>query len=138
MRNLVFILTILLSISGCKQDVKKEEASKDTTSETTGSKLGVKQLKGEFIYYADAAVLQTSSEVYGVEIDSMMHVLQDQAKLYKKEVTDMVPVSVKAEITAKPKGEEGWPYRLRIMEVLEVYQPNPENNNVIKIEKQKE
>jgi len=108
----------------------------DEPLDITEENNGIKQLKGEFIYYEDAAVLQTTTEVYGIVIDSMMHVLQNEVKAYKKEATDMVPVAIRGKITAKPTGEEGWPYRVKILEVLKVYQPQAENNNVIKIDKQ--
>lgn len=137
MKKTVLSLAILFSIIACKNDPKKDvvEESMPQASDIE-AKTGIKQLKGEFIYFADAAVLQTSNEVYGVVIDSMMHVLDGQVREFKKEATDMVPVMVKANITVKPKNEEGWPYRVEILEVLNVYQPNTDDNNVIKIEKQ--
>jgi len=96
MKKALLSLAIVFSIFACKEESKKETV-KDDVSNETDAKLGLKQLKGEFIYYADAAVLQTSSEVYGVVIDSMMHVLENQAKEFKKESTDMVPVAIRGE-----------------------------------------
>jgi len=46
----------------------------------------------------------------------------------------MVPVTVRAKRFAKPEGEEGWPFRLEIKETIMVEAPNPEQNDVIKIE----
>ena len=135
MKKTLLSLAIVFSIFACKNESKKEVVVEETM-DTVVVNAGIKQLKGEFIYYADAAVLQTQTEVYGVVIDSMMHVLQDQVKEYKKESTDMVPVAIRGEVTAKPEGEEGWPFNVKILEVLKVYQPQAENNNVIKIEKQ--
>ncbi|MBT8304719.1 MAG: hypothetical protein KJP09_09645 [Bacteroidia bacterium] len=137
MKKTLLLAVMVISILACKKEAKKEsvanEASKSVPLET---KTGVQSLKGEFIYYSDAAVLQTPSEVYGVIIDSMMHVLNDKVKAYKNEDTDMVPVSVKGEVSEKDPTEEGWPYRLKVLEVIQVFEPNPENNDVIKIEKQ--
>lgn len=135
MKKTLLSLAIVFSIFACKEESKKETVVEDITSNSVDEKLGIKQLKGEFIYYADAAVLQTPSEVYGVVIDSMMHVLQNQVGEYKKEATDMVPVAIRGEVIARPEGEEGWPYNVKVLEVLKVYQPQAENNNVIKIEK---
>ena len=93
-------------------------------------------LKGDFIYFADAAVLQTHKEVYGVIIDEKMHELNDQIQKYKVEVTDMVPVEIRGKITPKPEGEEGWPFRVEIKEILNVSKPNPQDNEVIKVGKE--
>jgi hypothetical protein len=137
MNKTLLSLAIVFSIFACKKDSKKEVGAEELPQTVINKdNLGVKQLKGEFIYYADAAVLQTPTEVYGVVIDSMMHVLESQVKEFKKETTDMVPVAVKGKVSAKPEGEEGWPYRVEILEVLDVYEPKVEDNNVIKIEKQ--
>jgi hypothetical protein len=40
-------------------------------------------MKGEFVYYADAAVLQTKNDIYGVVIDKNMHALADQVKPFQ-------------------------------------------------------
>ena len=137
MKKTLISLAIVFSIFACKEETKKETVVKDNpTTEVVETKTGVKQLKGEFIYYSDAAVLQTTNEVYGVVIDSMMHVLQNRVGQYKKEETDMVPVAIRGEVVAKQEGEEGWPYNVKVLEVLKVYEPQAENNNVIKIEKQ--
>jgi len=139
MKKTLVSLAIVFSIFACKKESKKEVVVEDIpTEDLIEDNIGIKQLKGEFIYYADAAVLQTPTEVYGVVIDSMMHVLESQVKEFKKETTDMVPVTVKGKISAKPEGEEGWPYRVEILEVLRIYPPKADNNNVIKIEKQTE
>ncbi len=93
-------------------------------------------LKGDFIYFADAAVLQTNSEVYGVVINQKMHELDKLVQQYKIETTDMVPVEIRGKITPKPEGEEGWPFRVEIKEILNVSKPNPQDNEVIKVGKE--
>ena len=62
-----------------------------------------------------------------------MHELDKLAQKYKQEPTDMVPVEIRGKITPKPEDEEGWPYRVEIKEILNVYQPDPQDNNVIKL-----
>ncbi|MFL0353373.1 hypothetical protein [Xanthomarina sp. GH4-25] len=127
----ILILTVATFIS-CKNDSKTE------TVETENGKAafqhdGLTLLKGEFVYYADAAVLQTTQEVYGVVINEKMHELDNQAKPYKLEATDMVPVEVKGKIIPKPEGEEGWPFRVEIIEIIKVNKPDPNKNDVVKL-----
>ena len=113
----------------CKSDSKTVE----TNSETIKEKDTLITLTGDFIYYADAAVLQTPKEIYGVVIDDKMHELENAVKPLKNEVTDMVLVTVKVRRFEKPENEEGWPYRLEIKEILKVEKPDLNKKNVIKI-----
>ena len=61
---------LILDIMGIIEVQKKTEKQND----------GLTLLKGEFIYFADAAVLQTHREVYGVVIDEKMHELDKQVQ----------------------------------------------------------
>lgn len=115
MKKALSILVVALVLLGCKQEPKGDI------------------LNGEFVYLADAAVLQTDNEIYAVIINKKMHELDDMVQKYKKEDTDMVPVQVRGLITPKPEGEEGWDYRVEITEIINVFEPNPETNSVIKI-----
>ena len=132
MKKVVLLLLITTAILSCKNDSKKG-AEKDNLDKTAKQSDGLTLLKGEFIYYADAAVLQTHKEVYGVVIDEKMHELNKQAEQYKSEITDMVPVEIRGKIIPKPENEEGWPFRVEIKEILNVSQPNAESNEVIKL-----
>ncbi len=140
MKKVLFIVLIAIAITSCKNDPKKdvenEVISADGVERTAKQSDGLTLLKGEFIYYADAAVLQTHREVYGVVIDEKMHELNKQVEPYKNEATDMVPVEIRGKIFPKPENEEGWPFRLEIKEIINVSKPNPENNEVIKIGKE--
>ena len=129
MKKIVFITLVLTAFISCKNDAK----SKDVDSSLENEELTV--LEGEFIYYADAAILQTATEIYGVVIDAKMHELDKQVQVYKKEDTDMVPVEIRGIITPKPENEEGWPFRIEIKEILNISKPKPENN-VVKLGKE--
>ena len=137
MKKIILSVLILSSLISCKNDSKKDNQEEIIT--TYGSEKTAKQsdgltlLKGDFIYFADAAVLQTHREVYGVVIDEKMHELDKQVQQYKIETTDMVPVEIRGKIIPKPENEEGWPFRIEIKEILNVSKPKPEDNAIIKI-----
>jgi len=95
---------------------------------------GLTLLQGEFLYLADAAVLQTHREIYGVVLDDKMHELDKMVRPYKIEDTDMVPVTIRGKIIQKPENEEGWNYRVEIKEILVVKEPERADNSIIKIE----
>jgi len=115
MKKIVFIFFIALATTSCKKEPQGEI------------------FKGEFVYLADAAVLQTEDDIYAVIIDDKMHELDEMVKKYKQEDTDMVPVEIRGIKTQKPEGEEGWEYRIQITEIINVFEPNPDENSVIKI-----
>ena len=133
MKKTVFILLFVTALISCKKDVKQEENTTNNSEITEKQDDGLTVLKGEFVYFADAAVLQTHEEVYAVIVDDMMHEMNKKLEHYKKEPTDMVPVAIKGKISPKPEGVEGWPFRVEIKEIIEIYEPKPEDNTVIKL-----
>lgn len=138
MKKSVFIFVLLLSILGCKNDSKTEDKTIESQIEegkTLKQSDGLTLLQGEFVYFADAAVLQTvNNTMYAVIVDDKMHELDAMAKPYKKEATDYVTVEIRGKVTPKPIDEEGWPYRVEIKEILKVSQSKSNANNVIKLE----
>jgi hypothetical protein len=60
-----------------------------------------------------------------------MHELDEQTKTYKKAETDMIPVEIKGKIIQKPEGEEGWPFRIEIKEIINVSKPDPNKEEII-------
>ena len=137
MKKIVFLLVILMVFTGCKSDKKSENTSEQVEvqeGKTAKQSDGLVLLKGEFVYYADAAVLQTnSSSIYGVIINEKMHELDNLAQQYKSEPTDYVSVEIRGEIIPKPENEEGWPYRINIKEILKVSKSQIDDE-VIKLE----
>lgn len=132
-----FSLTVILSCKNNAEQTSSESDAKvisaDDAEKTSKQNDGLTLLKGDFLYMADAAVLQTHREVYGVVIDEKMHELNDKVSVYKKAVTDMVPVEIRGKIVPKPEDEEGWAFRVEIKEILKVTEPNPESSDVIKL-----
>ena len=123
----------LLCFVSCKNETKPEVNLEENRAKSYDENDGFVTMKGEFVYYADAAVFQTSNEIYGVVIDEKMHQLDAQVKAFKKEATDMVPVTVRVKTFEKAEGEEGWQYKVEIKEILKVEAPDPNKKDVIKL-----
>ncbi|MFD1062726.1 hypothetical protein ACFQ1Q_05665 [Winogradskyella litorisediminis] len=134
------IITLILCFSfllSCKNDKTETIEAENTVSKSYDQNDGYVTIKGDFIYdkSQNAAVIQSANnQIYGVVIDDNMKALNEKVLPFKKEATDMIPVTVRAKRIAKPEGEEGWPFRLEIKETIKVEAPNPEQNDVIKIE----
>ena len=80
-------------------------------------------------------MFQVKNDIYGVIIDDQMQALNNEAKAFKKVATDMVIADVEAQILAKNKDEEGWPYKLKIEKIYSVKALDPNKNDVIKLGK---
>jgi hypothetical protein len=128
MKNFVLIICLALFIS-CKTDKKEKETEVVKTSES------LQVLKGAYLYYTDVAILQTPTEVYGVVLDDKAMTLNKKVSSFKKLDTDMVPVEVKGNVILKAVGEEGWPFKIQIKEILKVSKPIPENKDIITLGK---
>ena len=126
-----------MAFTSCKNESKSDNKKDDIENQeekTAKQNDGLVLLKGEFVYYADAAVIQTnSSSIYGVVINKKMHELDKLAQQYKKEPTDYVSIEIRGEIIPKPENEEGWPYRIDIKEIIKVSKSQNEDE-VIKLE----
>ena len=138
MKNIVLMLLLFATFFGCKKDKSQQEkTSKVTITEipkTEKQSDGLVLMKGEFVYFADAAVLQTSpSSIYAVVVNEKMHELDKLAQQYKTDPTDYVFVEIRGEIIPKPENEEGWPYRIDIKEIIKVSKSQNEDE-VIKLE----
>ena len=129
--NLIIILSVI--IFACKNETKTEVNLEENRAKSYDQNDGLITMKGEFVYYGDAAVFQTSNEIYGVVIDDNLQLLEKQVKPFKKEATDMVPVTIRVRKFEKPEGEEGWQYRVEINEILKVEAPDPNKEDVIKL-----
>ena len=113
--NLVHI-TLLLFVAAC----------------TTQPKSEVESVTGEFLFYDNAAVLNTGSEIYGVVVDDKLHELHAQALTVQKDSFDMVQVFIKGVISKNPN-EEGWPKVIKVKEIDSVAPSAPLTNQMIEI-----
>ena len=131
MRKILILLLGLSVFISCKNETKSEQ--KDASERTAKKSDGLTLLKGEFVYYDGAAVLQTQSEIYGVLITDKLHELQKQAEKHKSEPTDMVQVAIRGKITNQKDEKILWENKVEVVEVLEVKPGSKADNKVIKI-----
>ncbi|MEW4923239.1 hypothetical protein [Algibacter sp. 2305UL17-15] len=136
MKKIVAITLILTVFISCKNDPKsdkKEINASETEERTEKQNDGLTLLKGEFVYYGGAAVLQTNSEIYGVLITDKLQELQKEAEKHKTELTDMVQVEIRGKITNQKDEKILWENKVEIVEILDVKPGSKEENNVIKL-----
>lgn len=122
-------------ISSCKSDKKeanKEIVNTDNSERTEKQNDGLTLLKGDFVYYDGAAVLQTHADIYGVFITNKMHELNKLVEQYKKVPTDMVPVEIRGKITTEKDDVILWDQKVEIVEILNVFEPK-NNDDVVKL-----
>ena len=99
---------------------------------TTQPKSEVESVTGEFLFYDNAAVLNTGSEIYGVVVDDKLHELHAQALTVQKDSFDMVQVFIKG-VISKNQNEEGWPQVIKVKEIDSVAPSAPLTNQMIEI-----
>ena len=116
MKNISIYIALFIGFTACKQAPKKNIDNQPLTT-----------VSGEFLYYQDAAVINTGRKVYGVFINEKMHELDSMVKAYKKLEHDMIPVKVKGIIHHKKEGEQGWPEIIDIKEIIAVADPTDAN-----------
>lgn len=137
MKKIVFIVLIFSAFISCKKDVKSQNSEEtiinDSEQRTAKQSDGLTLLKGEFVYYEGAAVLQTQSEIYGVLITDKLEALQKQAEKHKSEPTDMVQVEIRGKITNQKDEKILWKNKVEVIEILAVKPGSKEENNVIKL-----
>ena len=131
MRKILVILAISTAFLSCKSDKNETKSQVDIQAQEYDRKDLI--LTGNFIYYDGVAVLQTKDEIYGVIVDSMLEDLNKQAENFKKEDTDMVPVTVRAKLSNKKDNTE-WENKIEILEIIKVSEPKAEDNQVIKLQ----
>ena len=131
MQKTILLIGILIALTGCKNESKAS-----ISGEEGHEQLDVRELTGNFIYFEDAGVLQTESELFGVVADEKAQELIKRAELLKDQPTDEVNVTLKVKVSKKPKHEEGWENRVEIIDIITVSKVAEKNSNVIKLKVQ--
>ena len=137
MKKILILIMSLSAFVSCKNDVKSQNSEDTIINEseerTAKQSDGLTLLKGEFVYYNGAAVLQTNSEIYGVLITNKLEELQKQAEKYKSEPTDMVQVEIRGKITNQKDEKILWENKVEVIEILDVQPGSKKENKVIKL-----
>ena len=128
MKKIITILFIAALFASCKNDSKSPIPVKGNEEE-----ISVRQLSGNFTYFADAAVFQTKSELFGVVENNKAQELVKMAEPLKDEYTDEVAVILKVKVIKKPEHEEGWENRIEIIDIISVSKVAQEDSNIIKL-----
>jgi hypothetical protein len=131
MRNHYLILVFVLLLSACKNDTEKTTPEILQTEEAQE----LVTMRGDFIYYEGAAVLQTPHTIYGVVLDDMAERLRQEVANYQTNKTEMIPVTLKAKRIPRPEGADTWPFSIEIKEILKIEQPERDARDLIELSK---
>ena len=124
---ILFSIFIVIALS-CKNDKKTTEFNKPLIAVSENEQI----IKGNFIYYDDAGVFQTNTEIYGVVIDEMMLELNDKIEPFKEKKTDIIPVTVKVKKFKHENPTDVWENWVAIKEIIDIHDTEKEETNVIK------
>lgn len=116
MKKIFFITLILTAFISCKSESKTENTVYNDDELTT--------IKGEFVYFDGAGVIQTHREIYGVLDSEKLKELNSKADKIKTKPTDMVLVEIKGKVTDQKDDVILWENKVEIVEILKVT-PNP-------------
>ena len=134
MKKVIILLFALVVSVSCKNDTAKTtKIDVDSPEKTEKQKDGLTLLKGDFVLYDNAAILQTHRDFYGVFITDKTKELNQLVKKYKKAETDMIPVEIRGRISTEAHDKIMWPNKVEIVEILNVFEPKPESNDIIKL-----
>lgn len=110
----ISLLILLTLIFGCKN------SSDNLTT-----------IKGSYIFFDDAAVLQTNNEVYGVFMNANALELNQRAELEKTTPTDVIYVELKGVISTDEDDKIKWEKKFDIKEIVSISRTKKERNTLI-------
>ncbi|AUP79805.1 hypothetical protein [Flavivirga eckloniae] len=137
MKKTFFIAIILTVLLSCKNETKsksdKDAITLENPERTEKQNDGLTLLKGDFVFYDGAAVLQTHANIYGVLVTNKMHELNKRAESYKSNPTDMVSVEIRGRVTNEKHEKILWENKVEIVEILDVTAPKKDDKNIVKL-----
>jgi hypothetical protein len=81
---------------------------------------GPSTIKGNYIFFEDAAVLQSENQIYGVFLNAKAKELNKKAAPLKARETDMINVEVSGIISTKKDPKILWENKIEIIEIIAV------------------
>ncbi|WP_455169806.1 hypothetical protein [Aegicerativicinus sediminis] len=135
--NFILIIVVLVLISGCKQsednDVKLTDnnLTESNVNKTDKQSDGLILFTGDFLYFDNAAVLNTGQTVYGVVVNEKMRQLDSLVQPFKSDPTDMISVGIRGKLIPKAENVEGWDYSIEVEEIVNVYPDEDEEAEAI-------
>ncbi len=137
MKKVLILLVCVSALLSCKNDSKSEtkeiSTSEESNERTEKQSDGLTLLKGEFVYYDGAAVLQTHAEIYGVLLINKFEDLSKRAESFKTKPTDHVQVEIRGKITNEKHETILWENKVEVVEIIDVKPGSKEDNNIIKL-----
>jgi hypothetical protein len=112
MKKIVILFFCISLFVSCKNDTKQTEQIYNDDDLTL--------LKGQFVYYDGAAVLQTSTKIYGVFLSGNLDELNKQAEKFKNRKTDHVLVEIRGLVSQKKDEKILWKDKVEVIEILSV------------------
>ena len=113
MKKLVF-LTLFMFSFGCKNNSEK-----------------LSTIKGSYIFFEDAAVLQTQEEIYGVYMNEKTLELNEKAKALKAKASEIIYVELKGTISTDEDEKIKWEKKFDIKEIISVLPKKQAKNTLI-------
>ena len=108
MKTISVLFSILIALTSCKGAlIPSGNADEESI------------ITGEFLFWNNAAVLKTDTEIYGVALDEKMYELDNKCKPLKKDEFDMIPVTIRGTIR-KNLQSDGWKEIIQIKEIVSV------------------
>ncbi len=101
------------------------------TTSCKSSSDGLTVLEGSYIYFDDAAVLQTKNEIYGVYLTEKALELSTKAESYKTNTDDFIYVKVKGIISTQKDEKILWDKKLEIVEIESIASKKEIKNTLI-------
>ena len=111
-------ILILIALFSFSCDKKQNKVASNEVFETKNNDLII--LSGDYVFYNNAAVLQTNKNVYGIVINEKVNELNQRLTSIKKDEFDFIPVILKGKLQNKKEDEEGWSVKLEITEIVEI------------------
>ena len=83
------------------------------------------------MFFEDAAVLQSSNEIYGVYINDKAIELNEVSKKFKTTPTDVIIAEVKGTVSTEKHEKILWEKKFEIIEIISISSKKETNNTLI-------